>query len=118
MKQKTQALRSQVLALIIASVAGVGFATAVTAAERNAGVKAGAEADIKGVVPDAAQSGGVADGHMSPSGREEGNAQWKSRATRGLDRAGERMSPDVADPEAATGDTGKATAKRNRPSMQ
>lgn len=118
MKQKSQSLRSQVLALIMATVAGVGFATAVTAAGMDAGVKAGAEAAIKGVVPDAAQSGGVADGHMSPSGHEEGNAQWKSGATRGRDRAGERMSPDVADPEAATGDTGKATAKRNRPSMQ
>ena len=112
MKQKFQPLRSQVLALIMGTVAGVGFATTATAADMDAGVKAG------GVVPDAAQSGGVADGHMSPSGREEGNAQWKSRATRGLDRAGERMSPDVADPEAVTGDTGKATAKRKQPSMQ
>jgi len=118
MKQKSQQLRSQILAMIIASVAGVGFATAVTAAERDAGAKAASEADIKGEVPDAAQAGGVADGHMSPSGQEEGNAQWKSGATRGLDRAGERMSPDIADPEAVTGDTGKATAKRNRPSMQ
>lgn len=118
MKQKTQPLRNPVWALIIASVAGVGFATAVTAAERDAGVKAGAETEIKGVMPDAAQSGGVAAGHMSPAGQEEGNAQWKSGATRGLDRAGERMSPDVADPETATGDTGKATAKHNRPRMQ
>ena len=118
MKQKSQQLRSQVLALIMATVAGVGFATTVTAADMDAGVKAGTEADFKGVVPDAAQAGGVADGHMSPSGHEAGNAQWKSGATRGMDRAGERMSPDVAEPEAVPGDTRKATAKRKRSSMQ
>ncbi|MDP1863698.1 MAG: hypothetical protein Q8K52_07325 [Thiobacillus sp.] len=118
MKQKSQPLRSQVLALILASLAGVGFATTVTAAERDAGVKIGAEADIKGVVPDATQSGGVADGHMSPSGHEESNAQWKSGSTRGMGRAGERVSPDVADPEAVTGDTDQATEKRKRSSMQ
>ena len=118
MKQKSQQLRSQVLALIMATVAGVGFATTVTAADRDAGVKAGSEADFKGIVPDAAQAGGVADGHMSPSGHEEGNAQWKSGATRGMDRAGERMSPAVAALEAVTGDTRKATAKHKRSSMQ
>lgn len=118
MKQKSQQLRSQVLALIMATVGGVGFATTVTAADMDAGVKAGAEAGFKGVVPDAAQAGGVADGHMSPSSHEEGNAQWKSGATRGMDRAGERTSPDAAEPEAVTGDTRKATAKRKRSSMQ
>lgn len=118
MKQKFQLLRSQVLALILASVAGVGFSINVTAADREAGVKAGAAADINGVVPDATQSGGVADGHMSPSGHEGGNAQMKSGTTDGMGRAGERMSLDVADPEATTGDTGKAAAKRKRSTMQ
>lgn len=118
MKKIAQQLRSKLLALVMVTVSGVGFATTATAADMDAGVKAGAEADIKGVVPDAAQAGGAADGHMSPSGHEEGNAQWKSGATRGMDRAGERMSPDVAKPEALTGDTRKATAKRKRSSMQ
>ncbi len=118
MKQKSQLLRSQMLAMIIVSAAGVGFATAVTAAERNVGVKAASEADTKGVALDAAPAGGVADEHMSPSGHEAGNAQWKSGASRGMDRAGERMSLDVADPDAVTGDTRKDAAKRNRPSMQ
>src|SRR5512139_1023539 len=78
MKQIAQQIRTQLMTLITAGVAGLTLATVATAAEVGAGANA--------------QAGGVADAHMSPSGSANGNAQWQSGATQGADRAADRMS--------------------------
>lgn len=83
MKQIFQTARIKLLTLIMAGAAGGGFAIAATAA--GVGVNAGA------------QAGGVADAHMSASGSADSDAQWQSGATRGIDRAAERMSPQGAE---------------------
>lgn len=102
MKQYAQQIRTQLLTLIMAGVAGAGVATAATAADVGAGASVPA--------PDTAQAGGAADAHMSPSGSANNNAQWQSGATRGADRATERMNANGADLEA----TGTAMVKGKR----
>ena len=113
MKQYAQQVRTQLLTLIMAAVAGAGFASAATAAGLGGGVNANVGAGANVSVPGAAQAGGAADAHMSPSGSASGNAQWQSGASRGTDRAAERMdtrggevkqsgSADLETPDAAT----------------
>ena len=110
MKQYAQKVRTQLLTLIMAGVAGAGVATAATAAGIGGGVHADVGASASVPAPDTAQAGGAADAHMSPSGSANNNAQWQSGATRGADRAAERMNADDADLEA----TGTATVKGKR----
>ncbi len=84
MMQKSQAIRTQLLTVIMASI---GLAAAVPA------VGAGVNANV-GVN---AQAGGNADTHISPSGSANGNAQWQSDAAKGEDRAAGRMSAKGAE---------------------
>jgi hypothetical protein len=112
MKQNAQ-IRTQLLTVIMA---GVGFATAATAAEVDASVDAKVGADAQVAAPGNIQAGGTADAHMSPSGSTNSNAQWQSGATRGADRAGERMSMSGSElkPSTELGAAGKTTAKAKR----
>ena len=111
MKQYAQQVRTQLLTLIMAGVAGAGLATTVTAAGIGGGhADVGAGASVP--APDTAQAGGAADAHMSPSGSANSNAQWQSGATRGAGRAAERMNADGADLEATGTVTVKGTRKR------
>lgn len=105
MKRNNQQVRTKLLTLIVASVAGAGFAAAVSAAGIgggiNADVDAGATVSTPDTpqAPDTAQAGGAADTHMSTSGKANTNAQWQSGATRGTDRATERMNDNGAEME-------------------
>lgn len=81
MKQYAHQVRFKLLALIMAGMTGAGLTTAASAAEAEA----------------ALQAGGTAGAHMNTTGSANSNAQWKSGATRGADRAADRMSPDGAD---------------------
>ena len=110
MKQNAQQVRTKFLTLIMAGVAGVGFAAAATAAGVGVGVNANVGAG--------AQAGGAADAHMSTSGSANSNAQWQSSATRGADRAAERTSTQGSEMNqsgsAGVDATGTATAKGKR----
>ena len=97
MKQNAQQVRTQLLTLIMAGVTGAGFAAAATAAGIGGGVNANVGAGANVSVPGTAQAGGAADAHMSPSGSANSNAQWQSGATRGADRAAERMDAQGAE---------------------
>jgi hypothetical protein len=90
MMQKTQPIRSTLLTVLM-----VGFATAATAA----GVGANANA------------GGNAATHVSPAGSANSNAQWQDGATKGADRATERMSPKGADMKQSGATESDATDK-------
>jgi hypothetical protein len=118
MKQNAQQIRTQLLTVIMAGVAGVGFAAAATAAGVGGGVNANVGAGAQVVAPEA-QAGGSADVHMSPSGSENSNAQWQGGATRGADRAAARMGTNVDGLEPSTaaelGAAGQAAAKAKRP---
>lgn len=113
--QKPQQLRTQFLSTIMTAVVCVGFSSAVMAAgvgvgvNAGVGVDAGVGADARVGASGAAQAGGTADGYMSPSGSDNNNAQWKSGAARGMDRATERMNPNGTVPEAGLEATGMAT---------
>src|SRR5512141_2945865 len=112
MKQYAQQVRTQLLTLIMAGVAGAGLATAATAAGLGGGAHADVGAGASVPAPDTAQAGGAADAHMSPSGSANSNAQWQSGATRGADRAAERMNANAADLEATDTATVKGTRTR------
>lgn len=120
MMQKPQQLRTQFLSTIMTAVVCVGFSSAVMAAgvgvgvNAGGGVDAGVGADARVGASGAAQAGGTADGYMSPSGSDNNNAQWQSGATRGMDRATERMNPNGTVPEAGLEATGKAAVKGKR----
>lgn len=103
MMQKSQAIRTQFLTVIMAGVAAVGFATTASAAGVGAGVSAEAAA------PANAQAGGNADAHLSPSGSANSNAQWQSGAAQGADRATERMSAKGAEKKQSAGTEPEAT---------
>lgn len=116
MKQNAQQIRTKLLTVILAGVAGVGFATAVTAAGVGVGGKADAGAQV--AASDKAQAGVYADAHMSTTGSANGNAQGQSGATWGADRAAERMGTNVdglAQSTAAELEASQATAKAKRP---
>lgn len=114
MMQKPQQLRTQFLSTIMTAVVCVGFSGAVMAAGVGVGVKAGAGVDAGVGASGAAQAGGTADGHMSESGSDNNNAQWQSEATRGMDRATERMNPNGTVPEAGLEAAGTAAVKGQR----
>src|SRR5574340_1243307 len=101
MMHKIQPIRSTLLTVLL-----VGFATTATAAGVGINANAGA------------QAGGTAATHMSPAGNANDNAQWQDGATRGADRAAERMSPTGADMKQSAGvesdATGKAALKDKR----
>jgi len=111
MKQHAQHIPTKLLAVVMAGVVGVGFATAAMATGGGAGAQA--------VASNKALAAVYADAHMSTFGSAFSNAQWQSSATRGAERAAERMDTDVdglgqstvAGLEAA----GKATATAERP---
>ncbi|MHB1086009.1 MAG: hypothetical protein ACYCZA_14375 [Thiobacillus sp.] len=96
MKQNTQQVRTKLLTLIMAGVAGAGLAAAATAAGLGGGINASVGAGATVSAP-TAQAGGAADAHMSTSGIANSNAQWQSEATRGADRAAERMNANGAE---------------------
>ena len=112
MKQHAQQIRTKLFIVIMAGLAGVGLATAATAAQ----VAAGADAQV--AAPDHVQAGGSADAPMSTSGSANSNAQRQSGATRGADRAAERTGTNVIGLEQSTAagleSAGKATAKAKR----
>ena len=112
MKQYAQQVRTQLLTLIMAGVAGAGLATTATAAGIGGGANVNAGVGAGVTAPDTAQAGGAADAHMSSSGSANSNAQWQSGATRGSDRAAERTNADGADLEAAG--TATVTGKHKR----
>jgi len=112
MKQNAQQVRTKLLTLIMTGVAG--FAAAATAAGMGGGINANVGAGATVPAPATAQAGGVADAHMSTSGIASSNAQWQSGATRGADRAAERMNPNGAElkqPGATLEATGTAVVK-------
>lgn len=92
MMQKSQAIRTRLLTVIMASI---GLAAAVPAV--GAGVNANVGANAQIAAPGNAQAGGNADTHMSPSGSANSNALWQSDAAKGEDRAAERMSAKGAE---------------------
>ena len=120
MKQNAQQVRTKLLTLIMAGVAGAGFAAAATAAGIDGGINANVGTGATVSAPDTTQAGGTADAHMSTSGSANSNAQWQSGATRGADRAAERMNTHGAemtqsggaDLEAAGTATVKGKSKR------
>lgn len=97
MKQNTQQVRTKIMTLIVAGVVGAGFAAATSAAGIGDGIDADIGAATTVPTPDTAQVGGAADAHMSTSGNASNNAQWQSGATRGTDRAAERMNAHGAE---------------------
>ena len=113
MMQKSQAIRTRLLTVIMASI---GLAAAVPALA--AGVNANVGANAQVAAPGNAQAGGNADTHMSPSGSANSNAQWQSGAAQGADRATERMSAKGAEKKPAVGTepdaTGTAAVKGKR----
>jgi hypothetical protein len=119
MKQPTQQVRTKLMTLIMAGMAGAGFSAAATAAGMGGGTSATVGAGATVSAPDTAQAGGAADAHMSTSGIANSNAQWQSEATRGAARAAERMNANGAGmissgtPLEATG-TAAAKSKRTR----
>lgn len=84
----TKQVRSTLLSMIMAGALGVGFTTGASA-QVGAGAAVGAGAEV---APSGGQAGGSADTHMSPSGSDNSNAQWKTDSTRGAVRAEERSS--------------------------
>jgi hypothetical protein len=118
MKQNAQQVRHKFLTLIMAGVAGAGFAAAAVAAETGTGINANVDAGATFSAPGTAQAGGAADAHMSTSGNANSNAQWQSGATRGEDRAAERMNTHSTELRQSAGadlaDVDKATTQRKR----
>src|SRR5512139_3382806 len=106
MMQTAQQVRSKLLTLIVAGVAGVAFANAATAA--------GAGGSAQVAAPGGGQAGGSADAHISPAGSANSNAQWQSGATRGTDHAAERMSTSGDDMRQAAGADLESTGKANK----
>jgi hypothetical protein len=111
MKHYAQQVRARLLTVIMAGVAGIGLASAATAA----GVSAGANASVGS----GAQAAGVtAEEHMSTSGSANSNAQWQDGATQGADRATDRTGTYGADMKQSGGAvveaTGKASVKGKR----
>lgn len=82
--QKSQAIRTQLLTVIMASI---GLAAAVPAVGAGINAKVGANA----------QADGDAHTHMSPSGSANNSAHWQSDAAKGEVRAAERMSAKGAE---------------------
>lgn len=110
MKQYAQQVRVKLLGLMMAGMAGVGLASAATAA----GMGAGANAQVGS---GAERAGVTAGEHMSTSGSTNSNAQWQDGATQGADRAAARMSTYGADAKQAGATleaTGKASVKGKR----
>ena len=102
MKQYAQQVRTQLLTLIMAGMAGAGVATAATAAGLG-GVHA-ADDGTGFHAPDPAQTGGTADTRLRPPGSANGNATERMNADGEMKRSGD------ADREAA--DTATAKDKR------
>lgn len=94
MKQHFKQSRGKLLAVIMiaAGLAGPGLSASASAA--NAGASAGGEAAT----------------HMSPAGTANTNAQWQTEASKGTDRAGERMSEQGAENRHMSGAEGEAAA--------
>jgi len=117
MKQNAQQVRPKFLTLIMAGVAGAGFAAAA-AAETGTGINANVDAGTTFSAPGTAQAGGAAETHMSTSGSANSNAQWQSGATRGEDRAAEHMNTHSTELRQSAGadlaDVDKATTQRKR----
>jgi len=114
MMRNAQQIRTKLLTVIMAGVAGVGLAAAATAAEVGGGADANVDAGVQVAAPGNTQAGGTADAHMSTAGSANSNAQWQSGALRGADRAAERMGADELKQSTELQATGKTTAKAKR----
>lgn len=110
MSQQALQFRSTLLPLIMVGLTSAAFATTATAAGVGAKAEAGAGAQIE--APANAQPGGNAESHMSPSGSANSNAQWQEGATRGADRAAERVGTETLPPDLEAADKA-AKAKRS-----
>ena len=108
--QTAQQVARKFLVLTVAGVASAGLGAAATAAGVDAKVGGGAQV----AAPETDRAGGSADAHMSPA---NSNAQWQSGATRGNDRAAERMNAPDAEMTQSSGagleTAGTAKAKGN-----
>lgn len=123
MKNTCSSIKQNLLGIMLAG-AGIAFAANASAANVGAGVGVGVGADVNAQAGSqngvkaggGAQMDGSADAQMSPEGSLNQNSQMLPDATRGMDRAQERMSPMGAEVEQATGkkETDKKTAKRKR----
>ncbi|MHB1187527.1 hypothetical protein [Thiobacillus sp.] len=107
MKQSDQPIRTKRLA-------GIVFATAVTAVGVGVGVNANADAGTQVAAPGNIQAGDAADAHINAYVSAYTAAQRQSRATRDAERMGSNNDgleqSTAAEPEAA----GKAAAKAKR----
>lgn len=100
MMRNAQAIPAQLITVIMAGVAGAGFAAAATAA-----------------APGYVQAGGAVDAHLNAYISAHSNARWTSAADRDTDRAAEQMgandlglAPSTAD---EAGGTEAVLAKRS-----
>jgi hypothetical protein len=109
--QQNAPVRTKLLTLIMAGVAGLGFAAVATAAKIAGGVNAHVSANHGVTAPVRAEAGGTADAHMSAAGLANSNAQWQSGATRGADRAAERMNMNGAEMQQSAGAELEASGK-------
>lgn len=120
MKNTCSSIKKNLLSMMLAG-AGIAFAASASAANVGAGVGVGANVNAQAGSQNGVKAGGgaqmdgSADAQMSPEGSLNQNSQMLPDATRGLDRAQERMSPMGAEIEQAGKiETDKKTAKRKR----
>ncbi|HAN56911.1 MAG TPA: hypothetical protein DCQ77_12340 [Betaproteobacteria bacterium] len=102
MKYQAQQLPTKLLTTIMAGVAAIGFATAASAVGGGLGVNANVGAGAQVPAPISGQAGGAADAQMSTSGSANTNAQSQDDATRGTERADERMSTTASESKPVT----------------
>ena len=80
MKQYAQQVRTRLLTLIMAGVAGAGFASVATAAGMGGGIKSDVGTGASVPAREPAQTSGAADAHMGPSGSASSNATERMNA--------------------------------------
>lgn len=100
MMRNAQAIPAQLITVIMAGVAGAGFAAAATAA-----------------APGYVQAGGAVDAHLNAYISALGNARWTSSAARDTDRAAGQMGANdlglAPSPADKAGGTEAVLAKRS-----
>lgn len=111
MKYQAQQLPTKLLTTIMAGVAAIGFATAASAVGGGLGVNANVGAGAQVPAPISGHAGGAADAQMSTSGSANTNAQSQDDATRGAERADERMSTTASEKKPVTKSELEASGK-------
>lgn len=104
MKQNAQQLRTKLLILIMAGVAGAGFAAAATAAATDTGANV--------LAPDTTQTDGTADTHMSTSGSASSHIQSQSGTAPSTDRMSTPSAELTPSADVDLEAVGKTTTKR------